>query len=347
MQPGARSILLSLTALICLPAIAAGQWGEAQTVEASTAVLNEMMSIPASQIPASLLAGANGVAIIPNVIKGGFVVGVRHGKGVMLTRDEQGQWQLPVFVTLTGGSVGWQAGVQATDVVLVFRTRNSIANLMNGTLTIGVDAAAAAGPVGRQAAAATDTRLAAEILSYSRSRGLFAGVSIDGSSLTVDQLAGARYYQAAELRVAPGNAQPTVPTSAVKLIQQLTHYAAGANPAPPEWTPPVQGAPVSVRQPLDSNLTHAMRRLQDLLDVRWREYLMIPTDIATAPPSRETAQQMLQRFDAIAADPRYARLAQLPEFATAHQLLREYLSAVRPAGGQLDLPPPPTPARNP
>ena len=97
-----------------------------RTVNSATRVLDEIMAIPASQIPQSLLSDASAVAIIPQVIKGGFVVGVRHGRGVVVVRDEAGNWQPPQFASLTGGSVGWQVGVQSTDVVLIFRTRRSV-----------------------------------------------------------------------------------------------------------------------------------------------------------------------------------------------------------------------------
>ncbi|HUG69806.1 MAG TPA: lipid-binding SYLF domain-containing protein, partial [Pirellulaceae bacterium] len=125
------------------PCLATAQSSMDQTVDLATNVLDEIMSVPAHQIPEYLLADAQGVAIIPNVVKGGFVVGVRHGRGVALVRDAAGRWNPPIFVSLTGGSIGWQAGIQATDVVLVFRTRKSIDGLMTGKLTIGVDAAAA------------------------------------------------------------------------------------------------------------------------------------------------------------------------------------------------------------
>ena len=134
------------------------------------------MAIPGRQIPETLLAEAQGIAIVPNVIKVGFVAGIRWGHGVVMVRDAEGEWSLPQFVTLTGGSVGWQAGVQGTDVVLVFLTKKSVEGLWRGKFTIGADASVAAGPVGHDAAAATDARLRAEILSYSRSRGLFIGL---------------------------------------------------------------------------------------------------------------------------------------------------------------------------
>ncbi len=118
------------------------------------------MAIPASGIPASLLANAQGIVIIPDLVKGGFVLGVRHGRGIVMVRDERGFWRPPSFVTLTGGSVGWQIGLQVTDIILVFKTRSSVQGLLRGKFTLGADAAAAAGPVGREAAAATDTRTA-------------------------------------------------------------------------------------------------------------------------------------------------------------------------------------------
>jgi SH3 domain-containing YSC84-like protein 1 len=160
------------------------------------------------------------------VLKGGFVVGVRHGRGVALVRDEQGAWRPPVFVSLTGGSIGWQAGLQATDVILVFRTSKSVQGLLNGKFTIGADAAAAAGPVGRQASAATDAQLRAEILSYSRSRGLFAGVSLDGSMLQIDQATTQAYYQLGSLIPnAAGWPNPaTLPSSAVQLLDAVARH---------------------------------------------------------------------------------------------------------------------------
>src|SRR5207253_1884276 len=123
--------------------------------------------------------------------------GARYGRGIVMVRDERGYWRPPAFVTLAGGSFGWQIGLQVTDIVLVFKTRSSVDGLMRGKFTLGADAAAAAGPVGREAAAATDAELRAEIYTYSRSRGLFAGVSLDGSVLSVDHTANAAFYQGA------------------------------------------------------------------------------------------------------------------------------------------------------
>ena len=172
---------------------------EVKTVRDSAAVLNEIMRIPEKGIPPALLKNAHAVAIIPGVIKGAFIVGGRHGTGVLLVRGENGHWSDPVFISITGGSVGWQVGGTSTDLVLVFKSLRGVQSLLKGKFTLGADAAAAAGPVGRNAEAATDVMLKSEILSYSRSRGLFAGLSLEGAALLVDDDADAGYYGKKEL----------------------------------------------------------------------------------------------------------------------------------------------------
>ena len=215
-----RLIFIVLLPLAVLPPMALAQTREDAIVNSATSVLDDIMRIPAQRIPTRLLGSAQGVAIVPGVVKGGFVIGVRHGRGVAVIRGQDGSWQPPAFVSMTGGSVGWQAGLQSTDVILVFRTRNSVTNLMSGKFTIGVDAAAAAGPVGRQAAAATDGRLKAEILSYSRSRGAFVGVSLDGSVLQIDHAAATAFY-----RTAGQSPVATIPASATNLINRLNFHS--------------------------------------------------------------------------------------------------------------------------
>ncbi len=190
---------LSSTALIALMAVLvltpfSSMAAETKRLAASAEVLEQIMAIPEKGIPPQLFANAHAVAIIPNVVKVGFVVGGRHGRGVLLVRDEGGTWSEPLFVTITAGSVGWQIGAQSTDVVLVFRNRGSVENILLGKFTLGADAAIAAGPVGRRVEGATDAELKAEIYSYSRSRGLFAGISLEGSSLQIDSDAVERFY---------------------------------------------------------------------------------------------------------------------------------------------------------
>jgi lipid-binding SYLF domain-containing protein len=162
--------------------------------ENAVRVLKEIMMAPDKAIPKDLLQNAHAIAVVPDVIKAGFVVGGRHGDGLISVKTRDGTWSNPSFVSLTGGSVGFQAGVSSTDVVLVFRTQRGVDSIVHGKFTLGADASAAAGPVGRSATASTDAQLKAEIYSYSRSRGLFAGAALDGSALTMDNDANQAVY---------------------------------------------------------------------------------------------------------------------------------------------------------
>jgi lipid-binding SYLF domain-containing protein len=328
-----------------------GQAAEEETVRTATNVIEEIMRIPARKIPGSLLSKAQAVAIIPNVVKGGFVVGVRHGKGVILIRDAQGVWQPPMFVTLTGGSIGWQVGIQSTDLILVFRTERSVNGLLNGKLTIGADASAAAGPVGRKAAASTDAALSAEILSYSKSRGLFAGVSIDGSVMQIDQRAGAVFYRAQP--ALPGTAVgSTLPASAFELVNTIARYTGAPRVVPEGGQAPMEALPAPQPGPRlappegtsGNQLMGAEQQLQAILnDGTWKSYLQIPMDPAGGP-TRDMAKlrEALQRYDAVASDQRYAPLSQRPEFARAHQMLRGYMATqAQQTARQPQLPPPP------
>jgi len=158
---------------------------EARLIEAS-GVLEELFAQRDTSIPERLMARAYGIAVIPNVVKVAAVVGGRRGSGAMVVRDANGRFTDPIMVSITGGNVGWQIGVQSTDIVLVFTSRQGIEGITDGKLTLGADASVAAGPVGRAASAGTDQTFSAEVYSYSRNRGLFAGVSLDGSIISID-----------------------------------------------------------------------------------------------------------------------------------------------------------------
>jgi len=342
--------MVSIVCLACgvfLPRLATAQSPLDTTVDLATRVLDEIMAVPAKQIPESLLKDARGVAIIPNVVKGGFVVGIRHGRGVVMVRDDAGTWHPPIFVSLTGGSVGWQAGIQATDVVLVFRTRKSIEGLMSGKLTIGVDAAAAAGPVGRQAAAATDSRLAAEILSYSRSRGLFAGVSIDGSMMTLDYPAGSAYYHTPIVGPNGEAIRPlnTAPASAIRLMNRLSQYSGSSRTIPTEagLVPIAVPAETAQAELTRRQLVSDWQELSAVLDDRWRNYLMPPREVLEGQPvDAATLRDKLQHYAVVASDQQYAALWQSPEFAATYQRFHEYAALqTAPPATKLTLPPPP------
>jgi len=178
--------LVTLAFALALPQPARASAKEIERAENAVHVLDEIMATPDKAVPDSLFDKAEAIAVVPDVVKAGFVLGGRFGRGLLAIRRADGTWSNPTYMSLTGGSVGFQAGVQATDVVLVFRTRRSVDSLVHGKFTLGADAAVAAGPVGRNATASTDAALKAEIYSYSRSRGLFAGVALDGTVLAID-----------------------------------------------------------------------------------------------------------------------------------------------------------------
>jgi len=157
-------------------------------------VLTDIQAIPESAIPDKLFDEARAVVVVPDAMKVGLVIGGRRGRGLLSVKTADGTWSNPAFVTLTGGSIGFQAGVQSSDIVLVFRSDRGLESIVNGKFTLGADAGVAAGPVGRNASAATDGEMKAEIWSWSRARGLFAGVALDGAVLAIDDAADEAVY---------------------------------------------------------------------------------------------------------------------------------------------------------
>ncbi|MGB3394632.1 MAG: lipid-binding SYLF domain-containing protein, partial [Stenotrophomonas sp.] len=186
--------LVLLLSASLLPAIAVAGPQEDQRARNAVRVLGEIQEIPEQAIPDKLLDEGRAILVIPDTIKAGLVIGGRRGHGLMSVKGSDGSWSNPVFIKLTGGSIGFQAGVQSSDVILVFRNDRSLDNIVNGKFTLGADAGVAAGPVGRSAAAATDGQLKAEIWSWSRARGLFAGVALDGAVLSIDDAANLDAY---------------------------------------------------------------------------------------------------------------------------------------------------------
>lgn len=189
------AFLFALFSFVTAPIPMAAESDEVERVQESVTVLNEIMGTKDKAIPNAVLEKAEGVAVFPGTIKGGFVVGAQHGRGIVSARVEGARtWSAPAFMTLQGGSIGAQIGAQAVDVVLVVQNRRGLQKLMSNEFKIGVDAGVAAGPVGRDASAATDIQMRAEILSYSRSRGLFAGINLNGASIRGDGEANQRFY---------------------------------------------------------------------------------------------------------------------------------------------------------
>jgi lipid-binding SYLF domain-containing protein len=257
---------LALAAALAAPAAQAGPTEDARAGNALR-VLSEIQAIPESSIPDKLLDEAKAIVIVPDTIKAGLVLGGRRGRGVLSVRTADGGWSNPSFVTLTGGSIGLQVGVQSADIVLVFRSERGLDSIVNGKFTLGADAGVAAGPMGRNAAAATDGQMKAEIWSWSRARGLFAGVSLDGAVLSIDDQANAAVYGPETTpRMIFEDRAPEGPSQAIADFRQrlgdasATAHLARQNPAavgaavdtaavapaqaaPPEPAPAVQPAP--------------------------------------------------------------------------------------------------------
>lgn len=204
----------------------------------ATEVLQEVQVMPDQQIPDALLSRAYGIAVIPDVTKVAFIFGGRHGNGVLVVRDKlNSPWSNPTFVSLTGGSWGFQAGAQSSDIVLVFTTKTGIEGIAGGKLTLGADASVATGPVGRQGSAATDIGFNAEIYSYARTRGLFGGIALDGSVISIDRSANAALYgksgvTATEIFSGQAPAAPATAQRFLERLAQATHTAVRGSPAP-------------------------------------------------------------------------------------------------------------------
>jgi lipid-binding SYLF domain-containing protein len=158
-------------------------------------VLEELRDARDQMIPDRLLERAYGIAVIPDMTKIAFFAGGRRGDGILVYRDKDGRFTNPIFITMTGGSFGWQWGVQKTDIVLVFTTKKGIEGISGGKVTLGADASVAAGPVGRESSASTDMSFKAEVYSYSRSRGVFAGLAIDGTVISIDDDENEAFYK--------------------------------------------------------------------------------------------------------------------------------------------------------
>ena len=166
---------------------------QAERAMKAAEVLTEIMAIPENGVPEELMERAVAVAVIPHVIKGAFGIGGRYGKGLVSHRVN-GKWSAPSYIDIGGGSVGFQLGVEATDLVLVFTNNDGFKGLLDGKVKLGADASVAAGPVGRKAEIGTDVLLKSAVFSYSRSKGLFAGISLDGAAVTIDDSANQKVY---------------------------------------------------------------------------------------------------------------------------------------------------------
>ena len=207
---------------LSVPATAATR--EEQRVKDATEALNQFLRIPEQRSPPKLLAGAYAIAVVPNTVKAAIGIGGRFGKGIIVVRRDDNTWSNPAFVRLAGGGFGFQVGAQSSDIVLVFKSRRGVEGIASGKLTLGADASVAAGPVGRHSSAATDFKLQAAIFSSSRSRGLFAGIALEGTGVTMDQRSNAAFYGSPD--ITPDSifesASSSAPPSAMAFVDLLT-----------------------------------------------------------------------------------------------------------------------------
>lgn len=219
-------LIVSIAGLgLILPAIASDRGDDVGRIHKATQVFQEIMSTPDRGIPRDLLEKAKCIAIVPGEEKLAFIFGGNYGKGVATCRTANG-WSAPMFLAVGGGSVGFQIGGSFTDVVMLFMNDHALQSLLGDKFKIGGDASAAAGPVGRDASADTDIRMNAEILSYSRSKGLFAGVSLDGAVVQADRSGDTSMYGPNVTRHEILRGETAIPESAQTLLGELAAYPA-------------------------------------------------------------------------------------------------------------------------
>jgi lipid-binding SYLF domain-containing protein len=200
---------------------------EIERVENSINVFKELVDLPEEGIPPALLSRAEAIAVIPGFWNAAWVIGGRHGKGVIMVRKGPKNWSYPSFISMTGGSVGFQIGVQKADIILVFKDKKSVKTIADGKFTLGAGASVVAGPIGRKAEADTDIKFEAEIYSYSKSKGLFAGISVEGASLSMDTDSNAKFYRNFDLTTDEILSKDAIecPEVAKELINIVTHFA--------------------------------------------------------------------------------------------------------------------------
>ena len=192
-----KLVVVALISLMCSFAVAADEPAQeskaSDRVQAAADVLNEIESAPDSGIPQEILGSSECVAVVPSMLKGGFIVGAKYGRGLASCRTAKG-WSAPAFFTVTGGSFGFQIGGQAVDLVMLIMNKDGMKHLLSSKFALGADASVAAGPVGRHAEGNTDWKMRAQVLTYSRARGVFAGVSLNGAVMKQDKDSTREFY---------------------------------------------------------------------------------------------------------------------------------------------------------
>ena len=217
-------IATTLVLLVALTAVASNREDDVTRTDKATQVFKEIMNAPDRGIPQDLLESAKCIAIIPGDVKFAFIFGGNYGRGLATCRTGHG-WSAPMFLAIDGGSVGYQIGGSSTDIVLLFMNDRALQSLLSDKFKLGADASVAAGPVGRNASAGTDLKLNAEILSYSRSKGVFAGVSLNGAVVQADKSGDEAMYGNDVNRHEILDGKVAVPASARALLDEIGGYA--------------------------------------------------------------------------------------------------------------------------
>lgn len=225
--------------LLALPAFAADRAKVVERLGAAATVLDEIMAAPDKGIPEEIIGSAKCVAVVPSLLKGGFVFGGAYGKGVATCRISSGAWSAPAMFRMEGGSFGLQIGGEAVDLIMIVMNDQGMERLLSSKFKLGADASAAAGPVGRHVEGTTDWKLRAQVLTYSRSRGVFAGLTINGSTIRQDKDDTRAFYgRMVRFRTSLTGGVP-VPPDAQTFVGTVSKYAGGASPppAPPQQKP--------------------------------------------------------------------------------------------------------------
>jgi SH3 domain-containing YSC84-like protein 1 len=222
-----KLLLLTLVVSFCSFASADDQPKESKAsdrVQSAADVLDQIQSAPDSGIPNEILGSAECVAVVPSMLKGGFIVGAKYGRGLASCRTPKG-WSSPAFFTVTGGSVGFQIGGQAVDLVMLIMNKDGMKHLLSSQFALGADASVAAGPVGRHAEGNTDWKMRSEVLTYSRARGVFAGVSLNGAVVKQDKDSTREFYGHMVTSNAALTGEVEAPAAANSFLTTLAKWA--------------------------------------------------------------------------------------------------------------------------
>jgi lipid-binding SYLF domain-containing protein len=225
-----KKVVVSIWVSICLSFLLPSMANAASTredlqarVDAAKVVLDQIMGAGDRTVPSNILKSATCVAVVPSMVKGAFFVGAQYGQGVVTCRTGHG-WSAPVFIRMAGGSFGFQWGGQATDLILIAVNDRGMQDLLKDKFKIGGDASAAAGPVGRSGTASTDWKMSAELLSYSRTKGIFAGIDLDGTSVSQNQDDTTLYYGAPHHFESILSGNVAVPPGAIPFVRDVAQY---------------------------------------------------------------------------------------------------------------------------